>query len=85
MVAMVETPELLSNSNGRDPSIIGQPDAAERRAAISTLSGSCRRRRINPFGYLRGLFMRWSAALIAEIKSVTPAEWAKAKVSRQAH
>ena len=58
---------------------IGHPDAGERSAVIYTLLGSCRRHGINPNDYLKELFTRLPGALITEIKSFTPAEWAKAK------
>ena len=58
---------------------IGHPTAGERSAVIYTLLGSCRRHEINPFEYLKDLFMRLPAARITEIKEFTPAAWAKAK------
>ena len=57
---------------------IGHPAAGERSAIIYTLLGSCHRHRINPFDYLKDLFTRLPAAKITEIKSFTPAAWAKA-------
>ncbi len=57
---------------------IGHPTAGERSAIIYTLLGSCHRHRINPFDYLKDLFTRLPAAKITEIKSFTPAAWAKA-------
>jgi len=57
---------------------IGHPTAGERSAIIYTLLGSCRRHRINPFDYLKDLLTRLPAAKITEIKSFTPAAWAKA-------
>jgi hypothetical protein len=56
---------------------IGHPTAGERSAVIYTLLGSCHRHRINPFDYLKDLFTRLPAAKITEIKSFTPAAWAK--------
>jgi transposase len=58
---------------------IGHPSAGERSAIIYTLLGSCRRHGINPFEYLKDLFTRLPSAKITEIKSFTPAAWAKAK------
>jgi len=58
---------------------IGHPEAGERSAVIYTLLGSCRRHRINPFDYLKDLFMRLPAAKITQIKEFTPAVWAKFK------
>ncbi len=57
---------------------VGHPTTGERSAIIYTLLGSCHRHRINPFEYLKDLFTRLPAAKISEIKSFTPAAWAKA-------
>ena len=46
---------------------------------IYTFLGSCRRRGVNPFDYLKDLFMRLPAAKITEIREFTPGAWAKAK------
>ena len=43
-----------------------------RSAVIYTLLGSCRRHGINPFEYLKDLFMRLPAAKITEIRQFTP-------------
>jgi hypothetical protein len=55
------------------------PEAGERSAVIYTLPGSCRRHGINPFDYLKDLFMRLPAAKITEIKAFIPAARARAK------
>ena len=57
---------------------IGHPEAGERSAVIYTLLGSCRRHGVNPFDYLKDLFMRLPASKIREIKQFTPAAWIKA-------
>ena len=57
----------------------GHPDAGERSAVIYTLLGSCRRQGVNPFDYLKDLFIRLPAAKITEIKQFTPAAWVKVK------
>ena len=57
---------------------IGHPTAGERSAILYTLLGSCRRHQINPFDYLKDLFTRLPAAKITQIKTFTPATWAKA-------
>jgi hypothetical protein len=62
---------------------IGHPEAGERSAAIYTLLGSCRRHGLNPFDYLKDLLTRLPAAKITEIKTFTPAAWAKAKVKEK--
>ena len=54
--------------------------AGERSAVIYTLLGSCRRRGLSPFDYLKEFFTRLPAAKITEIKQFTPSEWARAKV-----
>jgi hypothetical protein len=54
---------------------IGHPEAGERSAVIYTLLGSCRRHGINPFDYLKDLFMRLPAAKITQIKEFTPTAW----------
>jgi transposase len=58
---------------------IGHPTAGERSAILYTLLASCRRHQINPFDYLKDLFTRLPAAKITQIKTFTPAAWAKAK------
>jgi hypothetical protein len=58
---------------------IDHPEAGERSAVIYTLLGSCRRHGINPFDYLKDLFIRLPAAKITEIKQFTPAARAKTK------
>ena len=53
---------------------------------IYSLLGSCRRRGINPFDYLKDLFTRLPAAKITQINEFTPAAWAKSRVKvRQKH
>ena len=61
----------------------GHPDAGERSAVIYTLLGSCRPQGVNPFDYLKDLFIRSPAAKITEIKQFTPAAWAKAKAKEK--
>ena len=51
---------------------VGHPGAGERSAVIYTLLGSCRRRGINPFDYLKDLFTRLPSAKITEIRQFTP-------------
>ena len=57
---------------------VGHPQAGERSAVIYTLLGSCRRRGVNPFDYLKDLFTRLPTAKITRIKEFTPAAWARA-------
>jgi transposase len=61
----------------------GHPDAGERSAVIYTLLGSCRRHGINPFDYLKDLFMQLPAAKITQIKEFTPAAWAKTHTNKR--
>jgi len=61
----------------------GHPEAGERSAVIYTLLGSCRRRGLYPFDYLKDLFARVPAAKITEIKAFTPAAWARAKAKEK--
>jgi len=62
---------------------VGPPEAGERSAVIYTLLGSCRRHGVNPFDYLKDLFMRLPAAKITQIKEFTPAAWAKARAKER--
>jgi hypothetical protein len=47
------------------------------------LLGSCRRRGLNPFDYLKDLFTRLPSAKITEIGQFTPAAWTKAKAKEK--
>jgi len=58
---------------------IGHPDAGQRSAVIYSVLGSCRRHGINPDEYLRDVFERLPKAKTSDLKSLTPAAWAKAK------
>jgi transposase len=62
---------------------IGHPEAGERSAVIYSLLGSCRRRGINPFDYLKDLFTRLPAARITEIQQFTPRAWAGSKAEAE--
>jgi transposase len=61
----------------------GDADAGERSAIIYTIIESCRRRRIDPFAYLRDIFARLPNATTWQIKDLTPAAWAKAKAEEK--
>lgn len=56
---------------------VGHPEAGQRSAAIYSVLGSCRRHGINPDEYLRDVFERLPKAKTSEVKSLTPAAWAK--------
>ena len=58
---------------------IGHPEAGQRSAIIYSVLGSCRRHGINPDEYLRDLFERLPKAKTPEVKSLTPAAWARTK------
>jgi len=58
---------------------IGHPEAGQRSAVIYSVLGSCRRHGINPAEYLQDVFERLPKAKTSEVKSLTPAAWAKAK------
>jgi len=60
---------------------IGHPQAGQRSAVIYSVLGSCRRHNVNPAEYLQDLFERLPKAKTSEVKSLTPAAWAKAKRS----
>jgi len=62
---------------------IGHPDAGERSAVIYTLLGSCQRRGVNPFDYLKDLFTRLPATKITKIQQFTPQAWAKVKAAER--
>lgn len=58
---------------------VGHPEAGQRSAVIYSVLGSCRRHGINPDEYLRDLFERLPKAKTSDLKSLTPAAWAKAR------
>jgi hypothetical protein len=62
---------------------VGHPEAGERSAVIYTLLGSCRRHGVNPFDYLKDLFICLPGAKITQIKEFTPAAWAKANAKEK--
>jgi transposase len=62
---------------------IGHPEAGQRSAVIYSVLGSCRRHGINPAAYLQDIFERLPRAKTSEVKSLTPAAWAKAKRDRK--
>jgi transposase len=65
---------------------VGHPQAGQRSAVIYSVLGSCRRHGVNPAEYLRDVFERLPKAKTSEVKSLTPAAWAKTKraAARQA-
>ena len=53
----------------------GHPEAGWRSAVIYSVIVSCRRRRIDPWDYLRDLMRRLPSAKNHEIPSLVPARW----------
>jgi len=62
---------------------IGHPEAGQRSAVIYSVLGSCRRHGINPAEYLQAVFERLPRAKTSDLKSLTPAAWAKARRAAQ--
>jgi transposase len=62
---------------------MGDADAGERGAIIYTVIESCRRRGIDPYGYLKDVLTRLSKMTNYQIPEVTPAAWAKARLQPQ--
>ena len=56
---------------------IGEAGAGQRGAIIYTLIESCRRRKINPYAYLREVLTRLPHLTNQQITEVTPAAWAR--------
>jgi transposase len=62
---------------------MGEADAGERGAIIYTVIESCRRRGIDPYGYLKDVLTRLPCMTNHQIHEVTPAAWAKAHLQLQ--
>lgn len=62
---------------------IGDADAGQRGAILYTLIESCRRRGIDPHAYLKDVLTRLPNLTNRQIPEVTPAAWAKARLSTQ--
>jgi len=58
---------------------IGEAGAGQRGAILYTIIESCRRRKIDPYAYLRELLQRLPHMTNQQIPEVTPAAWAKAQ------
>ena len=56
---------------------IGQAEAGERSAILYTIIENCRRRGIDPSGYLRDVFTRLPSMTNWQVKEITPKTWAK--------
>jgi transposase len=59
----------------------GSAQAGQRGAILYTIIEACRRRGINPLDYLRDTLTHLPAMTISEVKTITPAAWAKAHAS----
>ncbi|HEX3625748.1 MAG TPA: transposase domain-containing protein, partial [Verrucomicrobiae bacterium] len=56
---------------------IGDADAGQRSAIVYTLIENCRRRRLDPFAYLRDVLTRLPNMTNRQIPEVMPQAWAK--------
>jgi len=56
---------------------IGAAEAGERSAIIYTVIESCRRRKLNPYAYLKDVLTRLPNMTNKQIPEVTPQAWAK--------
>ena len=54
---------------------MGEAGAGQRGAIIYTIIECCRRRKIDPFAYLRDVFTRLPRLTNQQIDTVTPAAW----------
>jgi len=55
---------------------IGEAEAGERSAILYTIIENCRRRGIDPFGYLKEVFTRLPSMTNWQVKDITPKAWA---------
>ncbi len=62
---------------------MGDADAGERGAIIYTVIESCRRRKIDPYAYLKDVLTRLPRMTNHQIPEVTPEAWAKATLQLQ--
>lgn len=58
---------------------IGEAGAGQRGAIIYTIIESCRRKKIDPYTYLRDILTRLPHSTNHQISEVTPAAWAKSQ------
>ena len=56
---------------------IGEADAGERSAIIYTVIESCRRRRLDPYAYLKDVLTRLPQMTIQQVSEILPAVWGK--------
>jgi hypothetical protein len=58
---------------------VGEAQAGDRGAVLYMIIESCRRRGIDPYGYLRDVLSRLPNMTNRQVPDVTPAAWAKAR------
>lgn len=58
---------------------MGEAGAGQRGAIIYTLIESCRRRKIDPYAYLRDVLLRLPHMTNHQIPEITPARWSKSQ------
>jgi transposase len=63
---------------------IGEAEAGERSAIIYTVIESCRRRRIDPYAYLKDVLTRLPQMTIRQVPELLPAVWGKPQPLRKA-
>lgn len=63
---------------------IGEAEAGERSAILFTLIEACRRRRIDPWTYLRDVLTRLPAMKTSQLDEVMPDAWMKARRAQRA-
>ena len=56
---------------------VGEAAAGQRGAILYSLIESCRRRKIDPYAYLRDVLTRLPSMTTGQIAAITPANWAK--------
>ena len=63
---------------------VGEAEAGERGAILYTIIESCRRRKIDPYAYLRDVLTRLPKMTNHQVHEVTPANWAKTFLPKSA-
>ena len=61
---------------------IGDAEAGERSAIIYTIIEACRRRKIDPWEYLRDVLTRLPSMTNHQVKDMTPEAWAKERQAK---
>jgi hypothetical protein len=77
---------IVSNAHLEAPEnrlFMGDADAGERGAIIYTVIESCRRRKINPYAYLKDVLTRLPKMTNHQVHEVTPQAWAKVHLQLQ--